>query len=52
VIEVRNVKYIVSIVLIILLFLATYIYFTKEPVESKPSRATLVFIKTDMEVAV
>lgn len=43
-IEVRNIKYIVSIVLVILLSLVTYIYFNKQPVESRPGRATLVYI--------
>lgn len=53
----RNIKYIVSIVLIILLSLVTYIYFNKQPVESTPNRATLVFMQESfdgeaMEVAI
>lgn len=44
----KNIKYMVSIVLIILLALVTYIYFNKQPVESTPSRATLVFMQNNV----
>lgn len=46
-IEVRNIKYIISIVLVILLSIVTYIYFNKQPVESTPSRGTLVFLQNN-----
>lgn len=46
----KNFKYIISIILIIVISSITYMYFIKKPVESIPTRATLVLMQKNMIV--
>jgi hypothetical protein len=42
VVEMRKIKIVLGILLVIIVSLTTYAHFKKEPVESVPKRATLV----------
>lgn len=46
----KKLKYILSVILILIISSITYMYFIKRPVESIPTRATLVLMQKNIAV--